>query len=183
MYAWKHRFCGLDLWLVVYAIVALSAATDICGFQRFAPTLGLPGRAGALCVIPVKLIEWRFLTFAQRLFQCGFTGKFVCVVPVLAWCVAVSMSMLAAHSTIYDMLTSADGISTKAAETRSNMTAAFKSVTAQLELVSNPLPRPSKIVEQALGWEPQLPEPVRRATRDCTRLVGHAFGRRLQEAG
>jgi len=26
--------------LVVYAIVALSAATDICGFLRFAPTLG-----------------------------------------------------------------------------------------------------------------------------------------------
>jgi hypothetical protein len=175
MFAWNHRLCGWDLWLIVYAIVALSAATDICGFQRFAPTLGLPAWAGALCVIPVKLIEWRFLTFAQHLFQCGFLGKSVSAAPVLAWCLAVNMSMLAAHSTIYDMLTYADGISAKAVETRSNTTAAFKSVTARLELVSKPLPRPSKIVEQALGWEPQLPEPVHRATRDCTRFVGDAL--------
>jgi len=173
--AWERRFCGWDLWLVVYAIVALSAATDICGFQRFAPTLGLPAWAGALCVIPVKLIEWRFLTFTLRLFQCGFVGKLVSTVPVLVWCLAVCTSMLAAHSTIYDMFTSADSISTKASETRTNLTAAFKSINAQLELVSNPLPRPSKIVEQALGWEPLLPEPVRRATRECTRFLGDAL--------
>jgi hypothetical protein len=53
--------------LVVHAIVALSPATDICGFQRFAPTLGLAAWAGFVCVIPIKLVEWQFLTFAMRL--------------------------------------------------------------------------------------------------------------------
>jgi hypothetical protein len=48
-------------------------------------------------------------------------------------------------------------------------------VKAQLALVSKPLPRPSKLVEQELGWEPLLPEAVRRVTRDCTRLVGDAM--------
>ena len=41
--------------LIVYAIVALSAATDTCGFQRFAPTLGLPAWAGLVCVIPITV--------------------------------------------------------------------------------------------------------------------------------
>ena len=45
-----------DLALIVYAIVGLSAATDICGFQRFAPTLGVPVWAGLVCVLPIKLI-------------------------------------------------------------------------------------------------------------------------------
>jgi hypothetical protein len=41
----KHRVAdGCDLWLVVTAIVTLSAATDVYGFQRFAATLGGPLR-------------------------------------------------------------------------------------------------------------------------------------------
>jgi hypothetical protein len=57
----SERTLAPSLVLVVYAIVALSAATDICGFQRFAPTLGLPAWAGFVCVIPIKLVEWQFL--------------------------------------------------------------------------------------------------------------------------
>src|SRR5262249_56316008 len=41
--------------------------------------------------------------------------------------------------------------------------------TWHLESLSKSLPRPVKVVEQALAWNPQLPDPVRRATRDCTR--------------
>jgi hypothetical protein len=142
----------------VYAIVALSAATDIYGFHRFAPTLGLPAWAGALCVIPIKLIEWHFLTFATRLFGSGALGKVIPPVPAAVWFFAASLTMLAARSTLYDILASADRASSKAADTRANLTAAFEGVKAQLELVSKPMPRPSKIVEQALGWEPLLPE-------------------------
>jgi hypothetical protein len=42
MTAWKHRGGGhWDLRPIVCAIVAIYAATDICGIQGFAPTLGL----------------------------------------------------------------------------------------------------------------------------------------------
>src|ERR1700730_10971518 len=105
MDARKHRGVGgWDLWLVVYAIVALSAATDIYGFQRLGPSLGLPGWAGALWVIPIKFVEWKFLTFALRLFRSGLLGKLVCPAPVFAWCIAFFLSTLAAHSTIYNTL-------------------------------------------------------------------------------
>jgi hypothetical protein len=83
--------------------------------------------------------------------------------------------MFAAHSRIYDLLASADLAGKTAAEMRANLTADLEGVKGQLALVSKPLPRPSKLVEQALGWEPLLPETVRRATRDCTRLVGGAM--------
>jgi hypothetical protein len=169
----KHH--SWDLRLIVYAIVALSAVIDICGFQRFAPALGLPAWAGALCVIPIKLVEWNFLSFATRLCQSGWLGTIVCPAPAVAWCLAAFLSMLAADSTIYDVLATADRTSAKAAETRENVTAALGGVKAQLALVSTPLPRPSKLVEQELGWEPLLPEAVRRATRDCTRLVSNAM--------
>jgi hypothetical protein len=136
-----HPAHDWDLWLVVYAIVALSAATDICGFRRFAPTLGLPIWAGVLCVVPIKLIEWQFLTFANRLFQNG-------------------------------LLASADRVTAKRAETRANLVAAFEGVKAQLGTLSKPIPRPVKVVEQALAWYPLLPELVHRATHDCTRFPG-----------
>src|SRR5262245_61179154 len=68
--------------VIVYAIVVLSAATDTCGFLRFAPTLGVPAWAGLVCVIPIKLIEWQFLTFATRLWDAGVLGKFAW--PVVA---------------------------------------------------------------------------------------------------
>jgi hypothetical protein len=52
----KHHVAdGRGLW-PVDAIVALSTATDTCGFQRFAPALGLPVWAGALSVIPIKRV-------------------------------------------------------------------------------------------------------------------------------
>jgi hypothetical protein len=60
----------------------------------------------------------------------------------------------------------------RAAETRANLSADLEGVKAQLGLVATPLPRPSKLVEQALRWEPLLPDTDRRATRDCTRFVG-----------
>jgi len=80
--------------LIVYAIVALSAATDTCGFLRCVPAWG-----GWVCVIPIKFIEWQFLTFAMRLWDAGLLGKFASPVPVAAWCLAVCLSALAAHST------------------------------------------------------------------------------------
>jgi hypothetical protein len=158
-----------DLVLVVYAIVALSAAADICGFLRFAPILGVPAWAGLVCVIPIKLIEWRFLTFAMRLWGAGLLGRFVSPVPVAPWCLAVCLSALAAHATIYNALASADHAQAKKVETRANLVAAFEGVKAQLESLSKSPPRPVKIVEQSLAWKPLL-ESVRRATRDCTRF-------------
>ena len=116
--------------LIVYAIVALSAATDICGFQRFAPTLGLPAWAGLVCVIPIKLIEWQFLTFAMRLWGAGLLGWLISPAPVLPWFLAVYLSALAAHSTIYNALASADHAQAKRAETRANLAAAFEGVKA-----------------------------------------------------
>ena len=138
-----HPAHDWDLWLVVYAIVALSAATDICGFQRFAPTLGLPVWAGILCVVPIKLIEWQFLTFANRLFQNGLLGKTVSPVPVVAWCLAVCLSMLAAHSTIYNLLASADRITANSAETRANLVATFegRQSATRHAVQTNPAPR------------------------------------------
>ena len=41
-----------QLVLVVYATVTFSAATDICGFQRFAATLDAPAWAGATVYAP-----------------------------------------------------------------------------------------------------------------------------------
>jgi hypothetical protein len=118
MGARTHGGVVWDLYSVVYAIVVLSAATDVYGFQRFAPLLGLPAWAGALCVIPIKLVEWKFLTFATRLYQSGWLGTIICPVPAVAWCLAAFLSMLAADSTIYDLLASADRAIAKAAETR-----------------------------------------------------------------
>src|SRR6516165_4231822 len=105
MSACKHHGVGdWDLRLVVYAIVVISAATDVYGFQRFAPTLGLPAWAGALWVIPIKSIEWKFLTFAMRVLRSGLLGKVIFLAPVITWCITVFMSMLAAQSTIYHTL-------------------------------------------------------------------------------
>jgi hypothetical protein len=160
-----------DLWLVVYAIVALSAATDMYGFQRFAPALGLPAWAGALWVIPIKFVEWKFLTFATRIFRSSALGKFIFSAPVAAWCIAVLMSMLAAQSTIYNVFASAERVRAKNVETRANLSAESRAIKAQIASLSDPhLPRPAKVVEAALAWF-ALPEEVRRITRDCTRVA------------
>jgi hypothetical protein len=165
----ENRERTWHLSLIVYAIVALSAATDTCGFLRFAPTLGVPAWAGTVCVIPVKLIEWQFLTFATRLWDAGVFGKFASPVPVVPWCFAVCLSALAAHATIYNALASADRAQAKKVETRANLAAAFEGVKAQLGSLSKLPPRPVKVVEQDLAWKSLL-DSVRRATRDCTRL-------------
>jgi hypothetical protein len=80
--------------LIIYAIVALSAATDICGFQRFAPTLGLPAWVGWVYVSPIKFIEWQFLTFAMRLWDVGGLGRVASPIAAAAWCIAVCLSAL-----------------------------------------------------------------------------------------
>jgi hypothetical protein len=48
----------------------------------------------------------------------------------------------------------------------------LKAVKAQLGTLSKPIPRPVKVVEQALAWYPILSELVHRATHDCTRFPG-----------
>jgi hypothetical protein len=172
MGAWKHRGgSDWDFAVVVYAVVVLSAATDVYGFQRFAPALGLPAWAGSLWVIPVKFVEWKFLTFALRLFKSGLPGKFIFPATVVAWCIAVLMSMLAAHSTVYNALASGERFRAKKVETRANLSAELDALKAQIASLSDPrIPRPVKVVEETLGWL-ALPEDVRRITRDCTRFV------------
>jgi hypothetical protein len=166
----QHGADGCDLWLVVYAIVALSAATDVYGFQRFATTLGLPAWAGALGVMPIKFVEWKFLTFAVRLFRSGTVGKLVSFAPVMAWCIAVSLSMLAAHSSIRDTLASVGRAQAKKTETRAHLAAELSAVDAQITSLSEPrAPRPVKVVEEALEWI-ALPDDVRRLTHNCTRF-------------
>jgi hypothetical protein len=166
----KHRCVGdWDLWLVVYAIVALSGATDVHALARFALTLGMPAWAGALWVIPIKFVEWKFLTFAACIFRSGPLGKFVFIAPVIAWCIAVSM--LAAHSTIHHTLASAGRIQAKRVETRSNLSSALVAIEAQMKSLTDlRAPRPVKVVEEALAWV-ALPEDVRRSTRNCTRFA------------
>ena len=79
-----------DLTIIVWLVVALSAATDIAGFLRLAPSVGLPAWAAVLCVIPVKLIEWKFLTFATRLWRQGWLGKIQSPVYSIVWGIAVA---------------------------------------------------------------------------------------------
>jgi hypothetical protein len=113
-------------------------------------------------MIPIKLIEWQFLTFAMRLWGAGLLGKLASPAPVVPWCLAVCLSALAA-------LASADRAQAKKVETRANLAAGFEGVKAQIGSLSKSPPRPVKVVEQALAWKPLL-DSVRRATRDCTRF-------------
>src|SRR5436305_14480540 len=120
-----------DLTTIVGFIVVLSALTDIAGFQRFAPSFGLPAWAAVLCVIPVKLIEWKFLTFALRLWRRGWLGKLQSPVYLVIWCMAVGLSALAAHSTIYTMLATADRSAAQRAEPRTNLAPALTRIDGQ----------------------------------------------------
>jgi hypothetical protein len=120
---------------------------------------------------PTAVVEWKFLTFASRLFRSRFLGKSVCLAPVAAWCIAVLMSMLAAHSTVYNALASGERLRAKKVETRANLSAELDALRAQIASLSDPrIPRPVKVVEETLGWF-ALPEDVRRITRDCTRFA------------
>jgi hypothetical protein len=150
---WKHISVGSrDIWIVVYAIVALSAATDVYAFARFAPALGLPAWAGALWVFPIKFVEWKFLTFAASTFRSGLLGKLVFIAPAIAWCLAVALSKLAAHSTIHHTLASASRIQAKKFETRKNVSATLFAIEAQMKSLSDPRgSRPVKVVEEALA--------------------------------
>jgi hypothetical protein len=153
-----------DLTIIVGLIVALSAAADVAGFMRFAPSLGLPTEAAALCVLPIKLIEWKFLTIAVRLWRQGWLGKFRCPVFVVIWGIAISLSALAAHATIYTMLATADHTAARNVETRRNLTVAMDRVNGQLDAFGKALPRPVKAVQGDFGWATS-----RRPALDCTR--------------
>jgi hypothetical protein len=153
-----------DLTIIVGLIVALSAVTDIAGFLRFAPSVGLPDWAAVLCVIPVKLIEWKFLTFSSRLWRQGWLGKLQSPVYCIVWAIAVSLSALAAHSTIYTILAAAERSASKNVETRANFTIALDRVNGQLDAFTRPLPRPVTTVEEELRWTTSL-----RPSLDCAR--------------
>ena len=156
--------------LIVGGIVVLALIVDVYGFLRFAPTIGLPWWAAVACVIPVKAVEWRFLTFARRLSTTGWAGKLLSGVPVVVWLAAVGLSATAVHSTIHSMQDSADLGAAKKRETRSNLKATLASVDAQLATLSKPsAPRPVRSVQEAMGWV-ALPPLVRRVTEDCRRV-------------
>ena len=167
--------------LIVGGIVVLALIVDVYGFLRFAPTIGLPWWAAVACVIPIKAVEWRFLTLAHRLSTIGWTGKLLSVVPVVVWLAAVGLSATAVHSTIHSMQDSADLSVAKKRETRTNLKATLASVDAQLATLSKPsAPRPPRSVQEALGWV-ALPPLVRRATDDCRRVEQDDYRRACKE--
>src|SRR5436190_11392739 len=156
-----------DLTIIVGLLVALSALTDIAGFLRFAPSFGLPAWAAVLCVMPVKLIEWKFLTFTARLWRQGWAGKLQSPMVLLPWGIAACLSALAAHATIYTMFATADHTAARNVETRRNLATALDRINGQLDAFPKPLPRPAKTVEQEYGWATS----VRPPPRNCTRLL------------
>ena len=146
-------------------MVALSVATDIAGFLRLAPSLGLPAWVAVLCVIPVKLVEWKFLTFAARLWRQGWLGKLQCPVYLIIWGIAVGLSLLAAHSATYSLLATTDHGAAKLVETRANLVVARDRNNERLDAFARPLPRPMNTVEKDLEWA----NSVLRPALDCTR--------------
>jgi hypothetical protein len=154
-----------DLTIIVGLVVALSAATDIAGFLCLAPSVGLPAWAAVLCVIPVKLIEWKFLTFTTRLWRQGWLGKLQSPVYFIIWGIAVGLSALAAHSTIYTLLATTDHSAAKHVETRANLASARDRNNERLDAFAKPLPRPVNTVEKDLDWA----NSVLRPALDCTR--------------
>jgi hypothetical protein len=160
-----HSTRNWDLTIIVGLIVALSAATDIAGFLRLAPSVGLPPLAAVVCVIPVKLIEWKFLTFATRLWRQGWLGKLQSPVYIVIWGIAVGLSALAAHSATYTLLATADHSATKRVETRANLVTARNRNNERLDAFAKPLPRPVNTVEKDLDWA----NSVLRPALDCTR--------------
>ena len=154
-----------DLTIIVGFVVALSTATDIAGFLRFAPSVGLPAWVAVLCVIPVKLIEWRFLTFTTRLWRQGWLGKLQSPIYLFIWGIAVSLSALAAHSATYTLLATTDYSAAKHVETRVNLVAARDRNNERLDAFAKPLPRPMNTVEKDLDWA----NSVLRPALDCTR--------------
>jgi hypothetical protein len=161
----EHSTRIWDLRIIVGLIVALSAATDIAGFLRLAPSVGLPAWAAVLCVIPVKLIEWKFLTFTTRLWRQGWLGRIQSPVYFIIWAMAVGLSLLAAHSTTYTLLAAADHSAAKNVETRANLVAAWNRNNERLDAFAKPLPRPVNTVEKDLDWA----HSVLRPALDCTR--------------
>jgi hypothetical protein len=159
-----------DLKLVIVLVAALSVVTDMVGFLRFASSLGLPAWAAALGVIPTKLIEWKFLAFGAQLWQRGWLGKLQAPVCVPIWFLAVGLSALAAHATIFNALATADHTLASKVEARANLATSLSRVNARLEAFSKPLPRPAKMVEQALGWAASAPT----VSRNCMRSFQEA---------
>ena len=153
------------LQLVVVSIVILSVCTDVAGFLRFAPSLGLPTWAAVLCVIPTKLVESSFLMFGARLWRQGWLGKLQSPVYVAIWAIAVGLSALAAYGTVFNALAAADNGAATRAETRVILVAALARTNAQLDSFSKPLPRPVRTVEQDLSWAVS----VAAVTRHCLR--------------
>jgi hypothetical protein len=141
-----------DLALIVLLVMILSVATDIAGFLRFAPGFGIPDWAAVVCVVPTKLIEWRFLTFAARLWRRNWLGMVQAPIFVFIWGLAVALSALAAQATIVSALTAADHGAVARAELRTNLATALARVNGQLEAFAKPLPRPVQTVQQALSW-------------------------------
>ena len=159
-----------DLTLVIAFLVALSAVADVAAFLRFAPAIGLPAWLGPIFVVPLKLIEWRCLTLAVRLWHTSLVGKLQSPVYVIVWALAVGLSALAAHSTIYTLLATADRNATTSAETRAHLVTALERTNGQLDAFQKPLPRPAKTVEQELGWATS----VRAPPRNCARAADDA---------
>jgi hypothetical protein len=159
--------CTSIRWLqsVVVSIVVLSVCTDVAGFLRFAPSLGLPTWAAVLCVIPTKLVEWSFLMFGARLWRQGWLGKLQSPVYVVIWAIAVGLSALAAYGTVFSALAAADNGAATKAETRLNLVSALARTNAQLDSFAKPVPRPASTVEQDLSWAASVPT----VTRHCLR--------------
>ncbi len=157
--------------LTVGGIALLALVAEVCGFLRFAPTIGLPWWAAVVCVIPIIAIEWGFLIFARRLWARGWLGKLLSPFPVLAWFVAIAVSSVAVQSVIYSMLASADRSAAQKSEWRTNLKATLAGLDAQITSLSKTnVPRPLKTVHEALEWVALAPS-LRRATDDCQRIV------------
>ena len=157
--------------LTVGSIALLALVAEICGFLRLASTIGLPWWAAVVFVVPIIAIEWGFLIFARRLWARGWLGKLLSPIPVLAWLVAIAVSLVAVHSATYVMLASADRSAAQKGETRTNLKATLAELEAQIASLSKAnVPRPLKTVREALEWVALAPS-LRRATDDCQRIV------------
>jgi hypothetical protein len=165
-----------DLTLVVWPLVALSAVADAIGFVRLAPSFGLPPWASALAVIPIKLIEWKALTFGVRLWHKCWRGKLQSPVYVIIWSVAVALSALATHATMYTVLATADYTATRNVETRGNLALAHQRVSGQLDTFTKSPPRPMNTVEKDLAWANSVIRPALDCTRAPTRARAPAKG-------
>ena len=184
----RHLERTWDLSLVIAALVALSAAADIAAFLRFAPALGLPAWGAPVFAVSLKVAEWRCPTIAERLWRTRLLGKLISPVFVIIWALAVGLSGLAAHSTIYALFADTDRSATKTAETRTNLVTALERTNGRLDAFQKPLPRPAKSVEQELGWATSVSTPPRfcgrvsdAASREACRKV-HDLRRELAAA-